>query len=256
VSQPYEIFGSQDLNDDDGQVIDSFFIETDSPPNILNALKELTTAVREGLKTPIVTGRLLTGNMTLVTGVNYFNSPTQILPADPNRTSLSLSVSSTAQTTGKLTQLLSTGTAYTGPTTLRSVIGTSSDGATSGIGKVEVRDSINGTGPVLLTLAWSAGTSSVWQSDGAGIPITTGVHLTISGFGPGNFAMVETESGDSGTYVSLADENGKCLTSGAMNLRQGANTPLTLGGYTGPVYIQLPPNASASMEVTWVAVTK
>ena len=253
MSNPYPPFGSQNVRDDDGQVIDSFLIETDSPPNILEALKELMTPIREALKTPTPTGRLLTGTMTLAPGANYFNAPTMILPADANRTSLSLSVSSNASTTGALTQLLSTGTAVAGPTVLKSVVISSSDGATSGNGKVEVRDGAGG--PVRLTLVTGPGLSGVWQSDSSGIPFTTGVHLTISGTGPGNFVMVETESAETSAYLSIADDNGKCLTSGAFTMRPGANTPLTLGGYTGPLFVMLPPTATASMEISWVAVT-
>jgi hypothetical protein len=257
VSHPSLPFETQDKNDDDGAVIDSFLVETDSPPDIREAIKELTTGLQEALKTPVPPGRLLTGTMTFLGGANAFLTPTMILPADPRRKSLTISLTSLAPTSGKLTQLISTGTAVTGPTTLRSVIGTSSDGATSGAGKVEVRDSTNGTGPVLLTLSWTAGGTANWSSDGSGIPITNGVHLTISGTGPGNFAMVETESGDAPTYLSIADENGKCLSSGAMNLRPGGATPLSLGDYTGALWAQIPAGASASgIEVTWAAVTR
>lgn len=256
MSHPHEIFGTQNLEDDDGPVIDSLVKEVNAPPDLREAIAELTSGLREALIKPQITGRLLSGNMVFGTGANRFTAPTLILPADPRRKSLTLSASSNTSNAGALTQLISTGLAVSGPTTLRSVTITSSDGATSGNGKVEVRDSTTGTGAVLLTLTCGPGDSETWQSDGTGIPITNGVHLTISGTGPGNFAMVETESAENAQYLSIADENGKVLTSAAMNLRPGANTPLTLGAYTGALFAQLPPTASASMELNWIAVTE
>jgi hypothetical protein len=160
VSNPMMPFESANKTDDDGQVIDSFFIETDTPPNILNALKELNSGLREALKAPRITSRMLAGNMSFGIGLNYFAAPTMILPSDANRTSITLSVFSNAGTPG---------------------------------------------------------------------------------------ALVE--------YLSLADDGGKCLTSAAMNLRHGRNDPVSLSGYTGPIFVQLSPAATAAMEITWLAVT-
>lgn len=160
MSSPFMPFESANNADDDGQVIDSFLIETDTPPNILDALNELNTGLRERLQEPKITSRMLAGNMSFGIGANYFTAPTMILPADANRSSLTLSVFSSAASPS---------------------------------------------------------------------------------------ALVE--------YLSMADENGKCLTSAAMNLRHGRNDPVSLAGYTGAVYVQLAPSATAAMEITWVAVT-
>jgi hypothetical protein len=91
MSQPYEIFGSQNLSDDDGPVIDSLFIETDSPPDMKAATEPIPATSQ---KQPISCGRLLTGSLSMTLAV--FTSPTQILPADPNRKSLVLTAFSSA----------------------------------------------------------------------------------------------------------------------------------------------------------------
>jgi hypothetical protein len=91
MSYPYEIFGSQDTKDDDGQVIDNFFIETDAPPKLDLAVEPIPASPKEN---PVKMGRLLTGSVSMTLAV--FTSPTQILPADPNRKSLVVSAFSSA----------------------------------------------------------------------------------------------------------------------------------------------------------------
>src|SRR5687768_5417486 len=90
MSQPYEVFGSQNLNDDDGEVIDSFFKEVDAPPNPADAPQPITVV---HLPEPVKPGRLLTGNQSFTTA---FISPVLVLPADAKRKSITLSVFSTA----------------------------------------------------------------------------------------------------------------------------------------------------------------
>lgn len=91
MSQPYEIFASQNLTDDDGPVIDSFFIETDAPPDMKAATEPIpaTTHVQ-----PVTCGRLLTGSTSMTLGV--FTSPYLFLPADANRKSVVLTAFSSA----------------------------------------------------------------------------------------------------------------------------------------------------------------
>ncbi len=86
MSQPYEIFGSQDLKDDDGPVIDSLFIETDAPPN----LKDATEPIPDNSDNipPRKTTRLLTGSQIL--GTDW--APHRLLPADANRQGINIKV--------------------------------------------------------------------------------------------------------------------------------------------------------------------
>jgi hypothetical protein len=153
VSSPYQIFGSQDLKDDDGNVIDSFFIETDAPPNLADAPQPITVVAPTE---PVVATRLLTGTIQLTATMD----PVQILPADTNRKSVSVQIYTTA-----------------------------------------------------------ASSTAV------------------------------------GEYVTLADENGKCRTSGAWTLRSGKD-PYTIIDHTGPIFVQAASTVSANMELTWWAVTK
>lgn len=93
MSSPVPIFGTQNLHDDDGPVIDSLLIETDNPPDI----KEATEPIEKSPdKNPPRPDRLLTGTFNVSQG--GFISPVMVLPADANRKSIILSVYSTAAT--------------------------------------------------------------------------------------------------------------------------------------------------------------
>lgn len=89
MSSPFEMFGSQDLKDDDGQVIDSLLIETDAPPD---PAKGEMSFDKPAPTLPKIPTRLLTGyqNFTATT------DPIMILPADPSRKSVTLTVFSAA----------------------------------------------------------------------------------------------------------------------------------------------------------------
>jgi hypothetical protein len=154
MSAPMEIFESQNKKDDDGPVIDSFFIETDAPPDLKQAP---ISAEQPKLDVPKPITRLLTGNTLLD---NTFTVQ-QILPADANRKSVTLSIFS------------------------------------------------NAANPVIAS-----------------------------------------------EYVSVADENGKVLTSSAYILRHGKD-PLTLDGHTGPIYAVSGPGVlpAARIELSWIAIT-
>lgn len=92
MSQPYEVFGSQDLKDDDGAVIDSFLIETDAPPNPADAPQPITIQALPAVR-PIT--RLITGYQVMSSAVQQ---AIQIVPADAARLELVLKVTSTAAT--------------------------------------------------------------------------------------------------------------------------------------------------------------
>jgi hypothetical protein len=85
VSNPYPIFGSQDLKDDDGQVIDSFLIETDAPPDLKDAIEPVSQPT---LPTPKKSTRLITSDTTIDPTWDGY----QALPADPNRQSITIRV--------------------------------------------------------------------------------------------------------------------------------------------------------------------
>lgn len=93
MSSPVPMFGTQNLKDDDGPVIDSFFIETDNPPNMETALEPVPAPPKENPPRP---DRLLTGTFTVSQG--GFTSPVMVLPADANRKSLTLAAMSAAAT--------------------------------------------------------------------------------------------------------------------------------------------------------------
>jgi hypothetical protein len=80
-----EPFESQNLKDDDGQVIDSFLIETDAPPPLSEALEPIV--VKGETKVDKYT-RLLSGEVTM--GIDW--EPVQILPVDATRLDLVLRV--------------------------------------------------------------------------------------------------------------------------------------------------------------------
>lgn len=85
VSQPMEPFESQNVNDDDGQVIDSFFIATDAPPKMEDATQPIVVS---GLREPDPITRLFSGDMVLAADWE----PVLLLPADKNRKSLNVYV--------------------------------------------------------------------------------------------------------------------------------------------------------------------
>ena len=76
-----------DTSDDDGQVLDSLFIETDTPPEMqIEPLPD-----RKPIEEPARTTRLLTGNLSLNP---LWTSPTLLLPADGNRKDFYIRVTS------------------------------------------------------------------------------------------------------------------------------------------------------------------
>lgn len=93
MSSPFPMFGSQDLKDDDGQVIDSFLKETDAPPDLTLATEPIP---KPALKQPVPKDRLLSGTLTLQSGANAYPSPIMLFPADEYRESVIVSVFSTA----------------------------------------------------------------------------------------------------------------------------------------------------------------
>jgi hypothetical protein len=90
VSQPFEVFGSQDLKDDDGPVIDSFLIETDAPPNPADAPEPITIPALPAVR-PMT--RLITGYQVMSSSTQQ---PIMIAPADANRKQITIKVTSTA----------------------------------------------------------------------------------------------------------------------------------------------------------------
>lgn len=83
------IFSTQNVRDDDAAVIDSYDIEVDAPPDIKAAIVPMDQPKLPPLPE---TTRLITG--TQVLDSSYVN-PYQMLPADANRLSLFISVTST-----------------------------------------------------------------------------------------------------------------------------------------------------------------
>lgn len=90
MSSPVPMFGLQNLTDDDGTVIDSFFVETDTPPDLKDAIQPI---VVPAISVPPVTTRLLTGYQVLTTAML---DPIQLLPADANRLQFKMWVTSLA----------------------------------------------------------------------------------------------------------------------------------------------------------------
>lgn len=85
MSMPVEMFGTQDLKDDDGEVIDSLFIETDAPPDIKQATQPIL--VKELIEPRKIT-RLLSGDIT----IDPSWTVSMLLPADANRQELKIRV--------------------------------------------------------------------------------------------------------------------------------------------------------------------
>lgn len=132
-----------------------------------------------------------------------------------------------------ITQVGATGNAVVGPTILRSVTLSSTDGATSGAGKLEVRDGAGGS--VLLTLDVPQDESVTWDAEGSGLRFETAVHATIFGAGPGIFASFETQD------VPLGYDPG-LITDVVGALERYA---YTTQGYGGVAYIHAPVEVAA-----------
>jgi hypothetical protein len=82
MSSPVPIFGSQNLRDDDGAVIDSFLIETDSPPNLKDM--EQPIVVPPPIEIPRPT-RIIAGTEIFTASTDQ---PRCVLVADSNRLQL------------------------------------------------------------------------------------------------------------------------------------------------------------------------
>jgi len=78
-------FETQNVHDDDGQVIDSLFVETDAPPDLKPAADVVPSPA---VDQPKKTTRLLTSSLLLQPSWG----PQQILPADANRKALAVNV--------------------------------------------------------------------------------------------------------------------------------------------------------------------
>lgn len=89
MSNPYPPFGSQDLHDDDGAVIDSFLIEVDNPPDLKDAQEVVDTPKT---KIPPRLSRILTRDYLFTPANDPNNTPIQLLPSDPNRKGVGIRV--------------------------------------------------------------------------------------------------------------------------------------------------------------------
>lgn len=85
MSSPVPIFGTQDLHDDDGQVIDSFAIEVDNAPDLKPAV---TPVPAPEVENPAPATKLLTTSYTL----DSTAAPIRVFPDDPNRKGLTIKV--------------------------------------------------------------------------------------------------------------------------------------------------------------------
>jgi hypothetical protein len=98
MSHPFPVFGSQDLKDDDGQVIDSLLIETDTPPDIKTATEPIPATPTHP---PIRTTRLISGTMTLDTNIV---EPVLLLTEDSGRQQFRMDVFSNSATPSATTE--------------------------------------------------------------------------------------------------------------------------------------------------------
>lgn len=92
MSHPTEIFGTQNTHDDDGQVIDSFLVEVDNPPDLRNAIEPIQVPAKVE---PEPVTRLIGGYFTFPSSGGL---PTLLIQPDRNRKSLHLRVQSAAAT--------------------------------------------------------------------------------------------------------------------------------------------------------------
>lgn len=94
MSNPVPMFGTQNLSDDDGPVIDSFFVETDAPPDLKDAQEPIVIPARPEVAVPT---RLMAGADVLTQTTSAY----QLLPADTNRVKLHIDIYSYATTPGQ-----------------------------------------------------------------------------------------------------------------------------------------------------------
>ncbi len=85
MSAPMEPFESQNVTDDDGQVLDSLFIETDAPPPLVDAQEPI---VVKGIQDAPKITRLFSIEQVLQPDWDVY----QILPSDANRKNLTIYV--------------------------------------------------------------------------------------------------------------------------------------------------------------------
>jgi hypothetical protein len=88
MSSPTVPFETQNVHDDDGQVIDSFFIETDTPPNLKDATEPIPPS--DSNTVPPKVTRLLTRSLIVQPGWDAV----QLFPSDANRRGFYLRVTS------------------------------------------------------------------------------------------------------------------------------------------------------------------
>ena len=69
MSAPYPPFGSENVTDDDGQVLDSFFVETDNPPDLRLAQEPIPILPRV---TPEYPTKLFTGFQVIFANTDPF----------------------------------------------------------------------------------------------------------------------------------------------------------------------------------------
>ena len=108
MSSPMTPFESQNVKDDDGSVIDSFFIESDTPPDLKFATQPIPVDV---LEDPVKNTRIISKDEL----IDYtWTTPYAVLPADANRKSLNVYVySPTAVATDGVRLSDENGTIYT-----------------------------------------------------------------------------------------------------------------------------------------------
>jgi hypothetical protein len=93
MSSPVPMFGTQNLHDDDGSVIDSFLIETDTPPDVKDAIEPIEQLPAK-VDVPTYT-RIMSGIVLFLGGET---SPVNLVPFDDNRIRFHLDVTSAATT--------------------------------------------------------------------------------------------------------------------------------------------------------------
>lgn len=108
MSAPFVPLNTGDVNDDDPQVLDSLFIETDAPP--IPVVQPVPAAQPVPQDTP---NRLLTGTQLIDPA---WTTPTQLLPADLNRKHLILTVISPSASATDYVKITGDPNADAGPT--------------------------------------------------------------------------------------------------------------------------------------------
>lgn len=79
MSSPVPIFGLENLHDDDSQVMDDLYSQTNTPPPIAEAIQPITIPGKPELP---ITSRILAGTESITTTTTAY----RLLPADANRT--------------------------------------------------------------------------------------------------------------------------------------------------------------------------